>query len=278
MSIRTALLDARAMSDAEIAEFWPGGASNPERDVEAWLYAHFNLARFSARAEARQEYNEGAHAGRSDQLLNVQMGLPRVLPLAVPLEIDGVVVRDVRLHYKSWPTLRRMATLASVSNHLIMAIEPLEGALEYVDLIVEAQEWRDRILQMLLWAAISDAPHGKGYGLPWDPTKEMWPEIPEWLDRIDVADVLAINVAHAELHGRALLAIAPFLKHGDDERDPLAGWETFFASYATEKGLEARMLMEDRAFLPFLTQVSLASHSVREARKTDDDTPQPSAG
>ena len=91
--IRTALLDAGVMSEADIAEFWPGGAANPDRDVDAWMYTHFNLARFSARAEARQEYADGAHTGRSDQLLNLQMGLPKVLPLVVPLDIDGEIVR-----------------------------------------------------------------------------------------------------------------------------------------------------------------------------------------
>jgi hypothetical protein len=272
---RAALLEAQLVSEAELAAVWPGSPDNRGHDVAAWLHTFWNIARFFARVEARDEYTAGVSESRTDQLLHLQQGTPRVVRLHQPVTIDGATVDELHLHHKSFTSLRRLATYARVSAQLLMHIAHLEGSPEHVDLVIAAQEWRERILRMLIWGAVSDGPDGTGTGLPWDPAREPWPDVPTWLEALDSTEVLAVQIAYTEQYGRALLSISPFIAPNDDEKDPLAGWETFFASYATEKGLEAHRLMQDRAFLPFLTQVSLAAHSARQAREQAKDTPEP---
>lgn len=250
------------MPEEELAAIWPGGERNETRGPEAWLYTHWNLARFFARHEARQEYTDGAHAGRSDALLALQGGEPKMVTLSQPMVMDGVEVHEVRLAHKSFPALRRMASYARVATQLLGYLRTLEAHPEHTDLVLEAHGWRERVLLMLIWGATADGP-----GLPWDTRTAPWPTLPGWLETLPVADVLAIHHAWAEQHGRALLALQPFLTGGDGEKDPLSGWETFFASYATEKGIDVERLLHDRAFAPFLTQVTLAAHASRAARE-----------
>lgn len=258
---RAALLDAGIIPADELSAIWPGGADNPRRDGNAWLYTHWNLARFFARQEARQEYTDGAHPGRSDALIALQAGVPRAVPLQVPVEIDGVSTHVLHLHYKSFVALRRLASYARVATQLLGYVREIEDAPEHIGLALEAHAWRERVLLLLIWGATHERA-----GLPWDAVREPWPALPSWVAALSADDVLAIQLAYVEQYGRALMAIGPFLNSDESDRDPLSGWETFFASYATEKGLDAQLLLQDRGFLPFLTQVSLAAHSARVAR------------
>lgn len=267
-NFRAALLDAHVVTEEEIRQVWPGGPDNPGRDVFAWLHTYWNIARFMARSEARQEFEAGASPARSDQLLHLQQGTPRTVALLVPLEREGERVHEVHLHHKSFTSLRRLATYARLAAQLLVYIRQLEETPEHAELIIAAHEWRERILLMLIWGAIGTDAEGRTAGIPWNPLHEPFPELPAWLTGMHETDVLAVHMAYAEQYGKALLAVAPFITGGDEDKDPLAGWETFFASYATEKGLEAQHLMQDRAFLPFLTQVSLAAHSSRQARES----------
>lgn len=268
LNFRAALLDMHVVSEDELAAIWPGGSSNPGRNVEAWLFAYWNISRFMGREEARQEFTAGASTSRSDQLLNLQQGTPRVVALNLPIEIGGAPVHEVTLHHKSFTSLRRMATYARVSTQLLIDIKAMEQRPEFAELIVEAQAWRERILLMLVWGAISGDDTGRNERLPWDAWRDPWPTLPDWTDSIDESDVVNIQVAYVQMYGRSLLSVSPFIAPSDDAQDPLAGWETFFAAYATEKGMEAQHLMQDRAFLPFLTQVSIAAHSSRQARES----------
>lgn len=265
-SDRTALLEAQLATEDEFQAVWPGTPGNPKRDVHAWLHAFRNCARFFARAEARQEFTHGENAARSDQLLTLQQGEPKVVRLAVPVVIDGDTRTELQLHHKSFSALRTLATYARIATNLLVQAGELEAHIAASDtaaeLLFEAHAWRERILLMLVWGATTE-----GAGLPWAPRTTPWPDVPTWLTQLDPMDLIALQFAYTEQYGRALMAISPFLAPSEDGKDPLSGWETFFASYATEKGLEAQALMNDRAFLPFLTQVTLAGHSARRARE-----------
>lgn len=270
--LRAVLLDTQVMTEAEIAPYWPGGSENPDRDFAAWRYTLFNLARFSARAEARQEYRFGPSEQRSQFLQQVQSGEPLVLPLIQPLRIDGAEVSTLALHPKSWRTLHRLAVYGRIGTQLLAAIAPLESAFgavdEAPDLLLEAHEWRARILQLLVWAVTTAGP-----GLPWDPTSERWPKPPEWLATLHPTDLLGVQEAFLQQHAQLLAALMPFVSATDKSHDPLSGWETFFASYAIEKGLEAQALMTDRAFAPFFTSLNLAAYAQRSRRDEQTDAP-----
>lgn len=270
--LRAVLLDTQVMSAAEIAPYWPGGAENPDKDFGAWRYTLFNLARFSARAEARQEYRFGPNEQRSQFLQHVQSGEPLTLVLIHPVTIDGAEVKTLALHAKSWRTLLRMAVYGRIGTLLLGAMVPLEARFgdvaEAPDLLIEAHEWRARILALLVWAATTPGP-----GLPWNPQDERWPTPPAWLELLHDSDLLGVQEAFLQQHAQTLAALLPFVSASDKASDPLAGWETFFASYAIEKGIEAQTLMNDRAFAPFFTSLNLAAYAQRSRREEPNEPP-----
>lgn len=273
-ALREVLLDTHVITEEEIAPFWPGGARNEnKRSFASWRYTLFNLARFSARAEARQEYQSGFSPARSETLLAIQAGEPTVVALATPIVFEGVERTAFTLPFKSWSALRVLASMARIGVNLMIQAEAFYHDGTLADLVREIDEWRERIELTLVWAAISDAPDGAGYGLPWDPRRVRWPEPPTELQALMTADRLAIHAAWMQQHAQALLAITPFMLPESGESDPLSGWETFFGSYANDKGHTAQQLMQDRAFLPFLTTVTVAADAARRAREAAKDKP-----
>ena len=207
---RAVLLETGVCTAEELQAIWPGGADNPARDVTAWLYTYWNIARFMARDEARNEYAAGASSGRSDHLLHLQQGTPRVVALSRPITIDETEVAELTLHHKSFTALRRLATYARLASQLLVYIDALEQRPEHADLIVEAQEWRARILLMLVWGAVSTDEEGRTTGLPWNPWDDAWPVLPAWLESLSLNDLLQVQFAYAETYGRAHHAGAPF--------------------------------------------------------------------
>lgn len=261
--MRAALLVAGAISPTEIAEYWPGGKENTGRKLTNWIFCAMQMARFSARAEARQEFTHGDHEGRSAELIALLANTPRRVPLLVPLSLhDGdTPVTDVIVGYRSWTALRMISVYGRLATRLAMEMEPLGDRLEHAELLIEAHLWHERILQMMVWAAIHDDASG---ALPWSPRATLWPEIPEGIAAMSVIDRLSIQHAYAEVHGRALTVLSPYFAP-DKERDPLGGWHSFFASYASEHDVAVDALMDARPFAPFLGQLTLAAHSARQA-------------
>jgi hypothetical protein len=275
--MRSALLDARSITPEELAPYWPGGAENPDQSVIGWVYCYGILGRFTGRAEARQEFTHGAHAGRTAGVVSTLQQAPRVVPLAVPVQDGETMIDRVALRFKAWSPCLAMAVLARQATQLLDYIRQLDAFPEHAELVREAHAWRDQIAQQLVWGAVSDAPNGEGYGIPWHPITNPWPVIPAWIGTLSVTDRVLIQTTFAEMHARALLEMTPFLE-GDADSDPLGGWHTFFATYAVEHGMEAEALMSTRPFAPFLTQLSLAAHSARAARKAAEEKAPPTPG
>lgn len=258
--LRSALLDARAASPDEIAAYWPGGDENPDTSLRGWIFCYGNLGRFSGRAEAADR----SDARPADELTRALLAEPRTVALAAPVTIDGAAVAELTVGYKSWHALYAMAALARTATALLQLLPDVEatpGGPAAWELAAEARTWIDRIQRTLVWGACHP-----GARTPWDPTTERWPTPPAWTETLAVSDVLAVQRAFAEVHARALLAVAPFLAPDVDAPDPLGGWHTFFSAYATEKGVPAEELIAARPFAPFFLQLTLAAHAARRAR------------
>lgn len=261
-NLRAALLGAQVISATDIAPYWPGGAENPTRDIRAWINCYAQLARFSARSEARQEFTHGEHSGRSAELIALLANTPRRVRLLVPLNIEdnSDPIEEVVVGYRSWTALRMIAVYARIATRIAIDLEVLETSSAHADLLLEGHAWHERILLTMVWAAMHDDPNG---GLPWNHRTTIWPDLPAFLESMSVVDRLSVQHAYADVHGRALTVLSPYLAP-EKERDPLGGWHTFFAGYASEHDVAVDTMMDARPFAPFLAQLSLAAHSARE--------------
>jgi hypothetical protein len=267
VTLRTVLTESGAVSADEIAPHWPRGALNPRGDTDAWVRCAMQLARFSARAEARQEFTTGAHESRSAELVALLANTPRDVHLLVPIRAhdgaDAPRMDSVRIGYRSWTALRYLSAYARIASQLTAYIAVLDDSPEQSELILEAHTWHERMLLMLCWGATFDDETGR---LPWDPRRDRWPDVPKCFEALSVVDRLNIQRAYADVHGRALAVLTPFFAP-DDDRDPLGGWHTFFASYAAEHDVSVDTLMDARPFMPFLAQLMLAAQTARHANE-----------
>jgi hypothetical protein len=252
--VREAWVTRGVCTDAEVAAYWPGGEDNPYPvdTLEAWAHAYFNLGRFGARDERKTQDPWADLTGAA-----ALMSEPSPVVLA-----NG---ETVHAYPKSFSALHHLARCEERINWALAhkaAIAPPVNE-EQAAILDTLDHITDVLQRVQVWIVTHPGP-----GVPYDWSRWPWQqrlETPTWVDELSATDIVQIGVAHTVVNWLRLRALDMLTEPAERSR-VTAGWSTFFASIAAEKGLEPDVLMRDRSLVALMSTSSLAADIYRKHR------------
>lgn len=257
--LRETLLQSNMSTLAEVEMYWPGGAQNREEPPGDWIYCYAQLCGMLRREETPAQMQERQQAEAA------VLAALREEPECVELIARDAEGGPVHLHVypKSFDTLchvmARDLELLKLAAVLSLLHEAGVGLVtERGRAIYEEISYQNRVLT---WIVTSE-----GVNLPY-PADNPRPDIPDWTQALDAADVVRVLRAHQRVNGQRIALIGDLLgassKGGKKSRGP--GWATLAALAATELGTSSRSLLRDWSLAGWLAQMLLAQDAKAEA-------------
>ena len=258
------LVREQAVSDADVKAHTPGGANNPDKGADGWRSFDRWLQRQHAVMVHKQERQGGKFSDADDlALVDVLRGAPEdVTCVARVSDEDGAAPIRVRVYPKSFHALIEIAqidrTVAWMAAHL-ERFKEAEGAME-LDLVVRLMPEVLRLYKRLVWIVTHP-----GCGLPYAES-EAAPTLPEWLDRLDVADCYRINKAHHAVNEMRLIHLRQLVtdKTGTPSTER-PQWTVFFAAASESLKIRPESLMRDWSLAEALLMYRASNHVKEEA-------------
>jgi hypothetical protein len=247
-NLKASLQSRASVSAVELAQYWPGGAENPEkRGRGAWIFCYASYARFMGRAEA------GKASGQSQDALLAALAAD---PVPVTLT-DGTTYQ---CHPKSYLALRWMAHADALLGAMLHSMAKIDyfASDEQESLREEAMLGTTEIQLALGWAAVHP-----GVGLPFDERTRL-PAMPAHIASLTPLDLYRIVQAYRAANLQGLSAL-PALTDGAPEGNRPT-FAMFFANIAAENGVSPDALMRERPLVQLLAQARLSALSREPAK------------
>jgi len=251
--LRDAVLQRGVASEAELAPYWPGGEANTEADeFGQWIYAYFNMGRFAARLERAEKGDPWADLTAAAALTAEPM----------TITVDGG--RSVAVWPKSFMALQ----------HVVRCEQRLRDALILQTAMQEQRGEDSARLQDVCATLVAEmqavevwiATHpGPGVPYRWEalPWRQVL-EVPAWVRELSPVAIMQIGAAFATVNVVRLQALDQ-LTEPSKRQTTGAGWASYFASVASERGVDVEAIMREKSLAALLTQTSLAADVQRRA-------------
>ena len=233
--LRQQIVDYKLASDEECATYWPGGAENPYRGYDGFIWCFAQFTRLCGRDEEATKRQDSEHM--EGMLAEAVAAAAAATPVAVDCS-DGET-RNV--YPKSYVALELLEGLAAVveRTRAIAAralVDMGDGVTDDVALQTLLPVTRSRAVCVWAWVITTEGP-----GFPWDGDAEAV-EPPQWTAALAPEDLLALHHAHQTVNRSRLSIMAAAFPADPGERSRL-GLGGMLASYAHEKGRPPREVM-----------------------------------
>ncbi|HNB58681.1 MAG TPA: hypothetical protein PK308_00110 [Phycisphaerales bacterium] len=240
----------------ELADYWPGGAENPEADpLGRWIYCYAQYSRMAGRLDPQKTDADIAKA-EADVLAALRHA---PVPVELVRTVRGKPVR-VEVHPKSFETLLHIEARDRELGRLCEALEGLQG------LPAKAQaRWGRRLAaeiayqqQVLCWIVTHPGP-----GLPFPGGKDA-PAVPKRFRDLEAQDCVSILRAHRRVAVVRLGRIADLIG-GGKASGKRQSWASLGATAASELGVSSRALLRDWTLESWIAQLSLTADAKAQA-------------
>lgn len=263
---------AKVATPEEIDPYKPGGAANPARDAFGWLAFYKRLCRLHARQDSSVLSASAAStavATVDDELLQrAQNEEPLRVDLERPLG-DGTAYVLVRV--LSGYALTHLDARDGLINCLARHATALKRSPRPSDHQLRMQCMDELAYQegICQWIVTSDA----APDLPFDPSEDPRPALPEKFRRLDTVDGVRVFAAFHRLNGAslAILRRKVSIEDGDTSGAGRAGsWRTFTGMLETQSHhqVPARRFWRNRGLVALLASRYLAVQE--EERQSDE--------
>lgn len=256
--LRDSLLSLGHVSQADLADYWPGGAENHEAPPGNWIFCYAQLVRMLGWESPEASALERAAAER--EVLAALRREPAHLELVQALP-DGR--SHLTVYPKSFHALLRLDEQDALLARLAEAAEqlrqgPASTLTERLGQVLEEIEYQQ---QVCVWILTTP-----GVGLPFGDA-DLRPVPPTWLAELDAADLVRVLRAHREVNGRRVAALSALIGRAR-KTVGRASWAVIGASAASELHTASYTLFRDWSLAEWMAQYHLTLDAKREAQES----------
>lgn len=240
----------------ELADYWPGGAENPEPDpLGRWIVCLAQYTRFAGRLDPVKTDADIAKA-EADVLAALRHA---PVPVELVARVRGRPVR-LEVHPKSFEALLHIESRDRELTRLAEAFERLQA------LPAEAQAvWGRKLAaeiayqnQVLCWIVTHPGP-----GLPFPEGRDA-PAVPKRFRDLEAQDVVSILRAHRRVAIVRLARVADLIG-GGKATGKRQSWASLGATAASELGVASATLLRDWTLESWIAQLSLTADAKAQA-------------
>lgn len=256
-ALEEAVQSQRLVSDEALAASRPGTKGNPSHGVWGWVRFYGSLSAFLERAQ------QDGVSGTEDAEAVAVAAMARV-----PVKVEGLLRDEAgepviwHVHPKGYLALEYfhakdllLAWLNMWSHRLLAA--STDNAMELLERVALERGYQNALL---CWCATTPGPW-----LPFEPTMDSRPPLPELMHRLDPLDILRIQQANARVNASRGAAISRIIAPPKDDAPKSHGWSVFYASMGQKLQVPVGTLMRDYTLVELLVQSGLAGGAEREA-------------
>lgn len=247
--LRAHLADSGTATLEELKAYWPGGDENHEPAKGAWIYCYAQYSALQRRTE-RLLPDDGAWQHALDQAIADE-------PKRVDLTTGPQYVYPKSAH--------ALLTLDALDASLLGSIEAAATALEQGGAPAEALQAlfpRVQSAAVRVWAWILTDPDP---GVPFTDDQELAP--PRWTESLTGEDLIALWLANRDVNGRRNQLLAEAFPVDAGSRPTRLTLGGFVASYAHEKGADAKFLWRRTAVGQLFAKSLAATIAFKEAEE-----------
>jgi hypothetical protein len=255
--LRDVLLGSRTATQSEIDAVWPGGVENDHaRGRAAWTWCWAQLVRLQGRTE---ETNGTTRTDRERHQALAEAA--QALPVSVRLSIG----EKVAVYPKGLAACKFLDALKGGVRQL-QQLQQLALSVD-VDPVPDRPTLHAQMLAPLvealavqLWVWVITTP---GPGLPFTVVQDA-PEPPEWIGKLDDADLVMLALAHVRVHRDRPSLIAQLNPERTETALPLEG---FVSQYAGDQGLRSLEIFEQWSLGELFSSAVSSALRYREAEE-----------
>jgi len=258
------------VTEAELTDYWPGGAENKLTGRGAWIYCYAQYSRFFGRLTATDTEHNAIREVAEQAARDALRGAPERVELDQRDEFG--IPKTLTVFPKSFHAICVMEGYDGLLLRLSVTFDDLKQRSEalfasHAEDLIERMTYYHRLIVFIL-------SHPEP-GLPFADTVSQ-PEIPPWTMDLSPMDLFRIIQAHRVVNGGRIQVAMKLLEPVDQATQQRPGsWTTLLAVASKDLSVSSRTLARDYTLESIVAQLALAREAERQAQR--ENAPKPKA-